>query len=54
MGGVDVFLTSALVAGEWSASRPDVTHRIGGWLDLRADPGNLEKLKCLLLPGLEL
>jgi hypothetical protein len=48
-GGVDVythvFLTSALVGGEWSASRPcrfipgkgpPATHWIGGWVDLRA------------------
>jgi hypothetical protein len=48
-GGVNVythvFLTSALVGGEWSASRPGRftpgekvpgTHWIGGWVDSRA------------------
>jgi hypothetical protein len=48
-GGVDVeiqvFLTSALVGGNWSASRPgrftpggraSETHWIGGWVDPRA------------------
>jgi hypothetical protein len=48
-GGVDVyiliFLTSALVGGEWSASRPGRftpregalgTHWIRGWVDLTA------------------
>jgi hypothetical protein len=52
-GGVDVqihiFLTSALVGGEWSASRPGNftpgervpgTHWIGGWVDPRAGPCN--------------
>jgi hypothetical protein len=42
-GGVDVeihvFLTSALVGGEWSASRPGRftpgTHWIGGWVGPR-------------------
>jgi hypothetical protein len=55
-GGVDVqthvFLTSALVGGEWSASRPDRfipwkispgTHWIGGWVSPRADLGYMEK-----------
>jgi hypothetical protein len=55
-GGVDVyihiFLTSTLVGGEWSASRPSrfiprerapTTHWIGGWVDLRAGLGNVEK-----------
>jgi hypothetical protein len=63
-GGVDVyihiFLTSTLVGGEWSASRPDRftpgeracgTHCIGGWVGPRAD---VEKRKLLTLPGLEL
>jgi hypothetical protein len=65
--GVDVeihiFLTSALVGGEWSASRPGRftpeerapgTHWIGGWVDLRAGQDDLEKIKFLTLPGLEL
>jgi hypothetical protein len=59
-GGVDVqihiFLTSALVEGEWSASRSGRftprTHWIGGWVDPRA--GLDVKWKFLTLPGLEL
>jgi hypothetical protein len=60
--GVDVqihiFLTSALVGGEWSTSRPGHftpgerapgTHWIGGWVDLIA---GLDHLETLL--GLEL
>jgi hypothetical protein len=66
-GGLDVyihnFLTSALVGGEWSASRPGRftsgertpgTHWIGGWVDLKASLDNLEKRKSLAPPGLEL
>jgi hypothetical protein len=54
-GGVDVythvFLTSALVGVEWSASRPGRftprekapgTHWIGGWVGPRASPDNME------------
>jgi hypothetical protein len=65
--GVDVqihiFLTSALVEGERSTSRPDrftsgerapFTHWIGGWVDFRAGLDDLEKRKFLTLPGLEL
>jgi hypothetical protein len=65
--GVDVwiliFLTSALVAGEWSTSRPGHftlgerapgTHWIGCWVDLREGQDYLEKRKFLTLPGLEL
>jgi hypothetical protein len=65
--GVDVqihiFLTSTLVGGEWSASRPghftpgenaSGTHWIGGWVDHRAGLDNLEKRKFLTLLGLEL
>jgi hypothetical protein len=64
-GGVHVyiyvFLSSELVGGEWSASRPWLfapkergpgTHWIGGWVD----PGvglDMEKWKFLTLPGLE-
>jgi hypothetical protein len=49
--GVDVFLTSALVGGEWSTSRPGRftpgerapgTHWIGGWVDLRAGSGHID------------
>jgi hypothetical protein len=66
-GGVDVyihiFLTSALVGGEWSAPRPGCftpreralgTHWIGGWVDPRAGMDDVEKRKFLTLPGLEL
>jgi hypothetical protein len=66
-GGVDVeihiFLTSALVGGEWSASRlgrftPEESapgnHRIGGWVDPRAGLDDVEKRKFLNLRGLEL
>jgi hypothetical protein len=55
-GGVDVqihiFLTSALVGGEWSDSRPcrftpleraPYTHWIGGWVDPRAGLDDVEK-----------
>jgi hypothetical protein len=50
-GGVDVeihiFLTSALVGGEWLASRPGRftpgTHCIGGWVDPRAGLDDMEK-----------
>jgi hypothetical protein len=65
--GVDVeihiFLTLALVGGEWSTSRPGRftpgergpgTHWIGGWVDLRAGPDDLEERKFFTLPGLEL
>jgi hypothetical protein len=47
-----VFLTSALVGREWSASRPGPftpgerapgTHWIGGWVSTRADLDNMEK-----------
>jgi hypothetical protein len=60
-GGVDVqihvFLTSALVGGEWSALRPgrftSGTHWIRGWVDPRAGLDDVEKRKFLTLPGLE-
>jgi hypothetical protein len=66
-GGVDlwihVFLNSALVEDEWSASRPGRltpeetapgTHWIGGWVGLRADLYDVTNRKFLTLPGLEL
>jgi hypothetical protein len=56
-GGVDVeihiFLTSALVGGEWSASRPGRftpgerapgTHWIGGWVGPSAGLDDVEKI----------
>jgi hypothetical protein len=66
-GGVDVqihiFLTSALVGGKWSTSRPGRftppperapgTHCIGGWVDRRAGLDDMEKWKFLTLPGRE-
>jgi hypothetical protein len=60
--GVDVqihiFLTSALVGGEWSASRPCCftpgTHFIGGWVDPRAGLDDMEKWTFFTLPGLKL
>jgi hypothetical protein len=62
MGGMDVeihiFLTSALVGGEWSASRPGRftpgTHWIGGWVDPGASLDDVENRKFLTLLGLEL
>jgi hypothetical protein len=62
-GGLDVeiriFLTSALVGGEWSASRPGRfipgertpgTHWIGGWVDTRAGLDDVKKRKFFTLP----
>jgi hypothetical protein len=60
---IHVFLTIALVGGEWSASRPCnfisgewafSTHCIGGWVDPRVGLDDKEKLKFLTLPGLQL
>jgi hypothetical protein len=60
---IQIFLTSALVGGEWSASRPDrftpgkrapSTHWIGGWVGPRAGLDDAENRKFLTLPGLEL
>jgi hypothetical protein len=54
------FLTSALVGGEWSTSRPGRftpgegapgTHWIGGWMDLRTSLDDLDKRKFFTLPG---
>jgi hypothetical protein len=61
-GGADVyihvFLTSALVGSEWSASLPGSfatgTHWIGGWVGPRAGLDDVEKRKFLTLQGLEL
>jgi hypothetical protein len=50
---IHVFLTSALVGGEWSASRPcrftprvkaPSTHWIGGWVGPRAGLDDVEKI----------
>jgi hypothetical protein len=64
--GVDVrthvFLTSALLGGEWWASRPGrftpgergpSTHWIGGWVGPRVGLDNMEKWKFLPPLGLE-
>jgi hypothetical protein len=60
---IHIFLTSALVGGEWSDSRPGHftpreiapgTHWIGGWVEPRAGLDDVEKRKFLTLPGLEL
>jgi hypothetical protein len=66
-GGVDVyinvFLTSALVGGEWSTSRPGRftpgerapgIHWIGSCVGARAGLDNVEKRKFLTLLGLQL
>jgi hypothetical protein len=51
-GGVDIFLTSEQVGGEWSASRPGCStpeekaigaHWIGGCMDPRAGLDDVEK-----------
>jgi hypothetical protein len=61
--GIHIFLTSAIVGGECSASHPGRftpgerapgTHWIGGWVGPRADLDDAEKRKFLTLPGLEL
>jgi hypothetical protein len=58
---IHIFMTSALVGGEWSASRPcrftpeeraPGTHWIGGWVDSRAGLDDMEKRQFLILPGL--
>jgi hypothetical protein len=60
---IHVFLTSALVGGEWSAlplgrlipgERVPGTHCIGGWMGPRTGLGDLERRKFLPLPELEL
>jgi hypothetical protein len=61
-GGLDVqihvFLTSALVVGQWSAplpgERPPDTHWIGGWVGRRIGLQDVEMTKILILPGLKL
>jgi hypothetical protein len=66
-GGVgvytQVFLTSAIVGGEWSASRPcrfisgeraPGIHWVGGWVSPIADLDDMKKLKFFPPPGLEL
>jgi hypothetical protein len=58
-----IFLTSALVGGEWSASLSSRftpgeiahdTHWIGGWVGPRAGLDDVEERKFLTLSGLDL
>jgi hypothetical protein len=60
---IHIFLTSAPIGDEWSASRPGRftpgerapgTHWIGGWVHPRACLDDMKKWKFLTLPGLEL
>jgi hypothetical protein len=60
---IQVFLTAALVGGEWSVSRRGrfifgetvpCTHWIEGWVNSRTGLDDVERRKILLLPGLEL
>jgi hypothetical protein len=61
-GGVElqihIFLTSALVGAEWSASRlgrfTPATHCVGSWVGSRIGLNDVEKRKFLTLPELEL
>jgi hypothetical protein len=66
-GGLDaqihVFLTSALVGGECSASRPGrfnpvkrtpVSHWLGSWVGPRTSLNDVDKRKFLILSGLDL
>jgi hypothetical protein len=59
---IHIFLTSAIVGGEWSTSRPSlftpaekaaVTHWVGGCVDPRIGRDDVEKRKFLILPRLE-
>jgi hypothetical protein len=60
---IHIFLTSALVGGEWSASRSSrftprerapCAHWIGGWEDPITGLDDMEKRKFFTLSGLEL
>jgi hypothetical protein len=60
---INIFLTSAVVGVVWSASRPGhftsgekapCTHWIGGWVGPGAGLDDVEKIKFLTIPGLEL
>jgi hypothetical protein len=60
---IHIVLTSALVGGKWSASRPcrfsleeraPGAHWIRGWVDLRAGLDDVSNKKFLNLPELEL
>jgi hypothetical protein len=60
---MQIFLTSPLLRGEWSASRPcrftrweraPGTHWMGGWVGPRVGLDDVEKREFLTIPGLEL
>jgi hypothetical protein len=60
---IHIFLTAALFAGEWPASRPSYfipgerapgNHWIGGWVGPIAGLDYMERRKFLTLSGLEL
>jgi hypothetical protein len=57
-----IFFTSALVGGDWSASRPchfipretaPRTHLLGGWLNPRTGLDNMENREFFILLGPE-
>jgi hypothetical protein len=55
---IHIFLKSALVGGEWSASRPGSftpgkEHWRGGWMGPSDSMDNVETKRLLTLPGLE-
>jgi hypothetical protein len=61
-GGVDVFLNSELVGGDWSDSCPGLfirgeialgTHYIGGWIGPRTGLDDVERRQIFPLPGVE-
>jgi hypothetical protein len=52
-------MTSALVGGEWQVAASCMEkgasiHWIGGWVDPRAGPDDMENSKLFILPGLPL
>jgi hypothetical protein len=60
-GKVHIFLNSALLGDEWSASRPGrfipgervpADQWIGGWVDPKSCLDDVEKGRFLTLPGL--
>jgi hypothetical protein len=55
---IHVFLTSVIIRGKWSASRPSRltpgTYWTGGWVCLRTGLDDVERRKILPLPELEL